>query len=172
MSVDTNGFLKQGVNPFELKKYLEKKYSKVEVRNENSETFPFYVFDFKDGKDCRTLFVSLCVYDDEDDSFPVPVEKNVSCSLCLGCWGNSVEIMTDIIQNFGGGFVLPSDSGYDGTGWEFVAPIENSKHIGFSDLEVAIFNLIKKNCKTKGLSDKDYAIFNFVVNNIDELKKM
>lgn len=171
MSIDTNGFMKQGVNPFELKKYLEGKYSEVEMRNEGSENFPFSVFIFKDGEDERSLFVSLCVYD-EENSYPVPVKKNVSCFLSLGCFGNSVKIMTDIIQNFGGGFILPSDSGYDGTGWEFVAPIENSKRVGFSDLEIAVFDLIKKNCKTKGLSDKDYAIFDFVVNNIDKLKEM
>ena len=29
MSINTNGFIKQGVNPFELKKYLEKNIPKL-----------------------------------------------------------------------------------------------------------------------------------------------
>lgn len=92
--------MKQGINIIQLTKYLESKYENVNVKSDETCGYVFYVAYFKDGEDNRALFVHLIDWEDEDGTYPVKPVKGTSVSLSLGYWGNSVEILTDILKNF------------------------------------------------------------------------
>lgn len=168
MSVDTKAFMKQGINILELKKYLEENFKEVVLHEEGRGNWCCYVLSFVDGEDKRILFASVC-YDDEDNYYPTSIIPKKSIVLSFGCWGNSVEILKGILEHFGGGFLLPSDAGFDGTGWQLVSPIEGCFE-GLTELEVNVYKLLLKD--KVGLSNDDMIIFDFIVNNLDEIKKL
>lgn len=175
MGVDSKAFMKQGINIIRLTKYLESKYKNVNVESNESGDYIFYVAYFKDGEDNRTLFVHLIDGDDEDGIYPVKPVKETSVSMSLGYWGNSVKILTEILQNFGGGFLLPSDSMFDGTGWKFIngwefINTENSAQTCLTDLETKVYQLVSKD--KKHVNNTDMAIFDFIVKHIEEIKKL
>lgn len=175
MGVDSKAFMKQGINIIQLTKYLESKYKNVNVKSNETCDYIFYVAYFKDGEDNRALFVHLIDWEDEDNTYPVKPVKGTSVSLSLGYWGNSVKILTEILQNFGGGFLLPSDSMFDGTGWKFIngwefLNAENNAQTCLTDLEAKVYQLVSKN--KKHLNNDDMNIFNFIVKHVEEIKKL
>lgn len=101
MSVSTHGILSKEITGRQIYDIIIDKYDieavfdiKIEEYH-NSETG--YIF-FKDGEDQRQLF--YCITQDEEENTEFNNKEHVC--LILGDWGNSVQIMTNIIKNFGG----------------------------------------------------------------------
>jgi hypothetical protein len=93
MSTDTKAIIRKGVSLEEIKTALEKKYTEVEVNNGGSSEM--FRITFKDNDVQRMIWVfysGSCVRDCGIDGV----------WLSLGLWGNSIEIMRYLCEEFGG----------------------------------------------------------------------
>lgn len=94
MGVDTKAILRKGTGIEEIVSHLSKKYSDVKV--ESTHTDYYFVITFKDNKDNRSLNVFT---KSEMSAQDYDIEGTL---LSLGLWGNSVEIMKYLLNEFGG----------------------------------------------------------------------
>ena len=174
MSVNSVAFLKQGINIIKLAKYIKSKYNLIEYKANDYANSVFYTIYFIDNTDNskRVLFIHIIFWDDEEHSYPTEVIKNTSCELSLSYWKNSAAILTDIVKHFGGGFILPDDSSFDGTGWQLVTPKDNTES-NFTELESKVYKLILNSKEGTGfLNDNDIFLFNFIIKHINEIRQL
>lgn len=93
MGVDTKAIIRKGVSLNEIKTALEKKYKDVEIENCGSSEM-FRVI-FWDNEVQRMMWISYsgnCLRENGIDGV----------WLSLGLWGNSIEIMRYLCEEFGG----------------------------------------------------------------------
>lgn len=150
MPVSTKAIIRKGVTLDEIVGVLTNRYGKVDVDSRSDETFYLH---FDDGQDKRSLFLYF-------GSLEEPDPDGVYCS--LNCWGNSVEIMRHLCQEFGG--YLDEDD-CDGEGYYAInselltnerelSPIEQFKlevinKLGYNNLKTAM-ELLEKYAKING----------------------
>ena len=94
MGVSTNAIVRKDVTITDIENFLTIKYEDVEL-HKSIYTPDFFRITFKDGNDDRQLSVS----------FSDSCEKDYGISgvwLSLGSWGNSIEIMKSLCEEFGG----------------------------------------------------------------------
>jgi len=167
MSSDTKLFIQNGINPYELSKYIEKKYGKSKIIHNMYNCYSIY-FETEDGEPQRIWFYK---YSHKDDETPISIIPKKSCMLSIGCYydGNSVEILQDIAKNFGGGFLQKNDCGhYDGTDiWKYV----EGKNGNFAtNTEINVFNFVE-NAKDKG-NLSTIELTKFILSHLDEIKNL
>ena len=129
MGVDTQGYLKGYIKPEYLLNYIKQKYdanatmtirtldygekSKLDFIKETYDESDKWLIEegrinFIDGIDQRSLFYmhdNINSYENLEYHAKNGLEdmvKQEKTSLSLGCWGNSVEIMRDLVSQFGG----------------------------------------------------------------------
>lgn len=129
MGVNTQGYLKGYIKPEYLLNYIKQKYdanatmtirthdygekSKLDFIKETYDEFDKWLIEegrinFIDGIDQRSLFYmhdNINSYENLEYHAKNGLEdmvKQEKTSLSLGCWGNSVEIMRDLVSQFGG----------------------------------------------------------------------
>ena len=93
MGVATKAILRKGVSIEEIEKVLSEKYSSVNQITTYLDGY--FSINFKDGIDNRQLLVSFSNSCEKDNGI-----SGVWCS--LGMWGNSVEILRNLCEIFGG----------------------------------------------------------------------
>lgn len=106
MGVDTKGYMKGNVTATEVYDIVCEKFDKdaqfgIKIDNYDKEERGFIYFEFAGEK--RQLF--YCTGETERLSdFPLIAEKSDDkiVYLILGYWGSSVEIMTEVVKEFGG----------------------------------------------------------------------
>jgi len=119
MTTDTNGYIAKAISTDDLISYLEGKYKNIrdtkvdnKVNGVSIRNHKIISIDFKDGKDerCLTSLIydnPVNYYDDElDDEANIKYQQTFS----LACEGNSVQIITGILKEFGGGYLVKDDS--------------------------------------------------------------
>jgi hypothetical protein len=109
MGQSTQGYVNRNVTAMDIYNVICEKYDKetgfdIKTQIYNEEEQEIGSIFFKDGEDQRRLFICYGEVDKED-IFNKEIEFNGSKKyvyLSFGFWGNSVQIMTDIIKCFGG----------------------------------------------------------------------
>lgn len=172
MSCDSNLFLKNGINILELVKYIEQKYGEYgEVSYDEDRKMQYFNIFFNNNNDTRRMFGYI--HRSEDDSErPIPIIPNISCTLMLGLWENSVEILQDIAKHFGGGYVRDNDCGSDGSEeWYFVDSMETEKSI-ITIQENEIFQFVQNTLDKEKMDLNRIQLTKFLINHINEIKKL
>ena len=103
MGVNTKAILRKGTTLEQIYEKLSGKYDEVNI--ESTSLDYFFIITFKDELDYRRMsvfFGNTAAYDYQIDG--------VLCDLNL--WGNSVEIMNLLLEEFGG-YILKNDSSDD-----------------------------------------------------------
>ena len=93
MSVDTKAIIAKGTTIQSITEALKNKYKNVKIEPTSMDYF--FAIVFADGDDQRTMYVSFSNSCEQDEGIP-------GVWMSLGCWGNSVEIMTYLCETFGG----------------------------------------------------------------------
>lgn len=93
MSVDTKAILSKSTTISDIAEALENKYKNVKIESTSMDYF--FIIAFADGNDQRSMYVSFSNSCEHDEGIP-------GVWMSLGCWGNSVEIMTYLCETFGG----------------------------------------------------------------------
>jgi len=168
MSVDTKLYLPQGINWNKLFDYLNDNYTEAK-RATTIDHDCYTVMYFNDDEDQRILSVYIYHYDAEGEGYPCPAKPNVTTVLSLGCWGNSVKILEEIAQHFGGGFLLESDSAFADEDWRYVENVNNDYKL--SDNEEKLYKLISMQ-RDGFVGRKEYEIAKFVLDHLDEICKL
>ena len=111
MSQDTQGFIVRRVGYAKIGIYLQKMFGNVEVISEDST---YCVFSFKDHGDFLLMNVYNGMYNGvygtitlNKTGLEVGVKDGTVVS--LGARGNAVEIITDMVKYFGGGYIDKND---------------------------------------------------------------
>lgn len=141
MGVDTKAIIRKDVSLDELVKFIANNYDNTEVHSTDMN----YMFQisFKDGDDKRLMFCFFNEYGLSDYG----INGNL---LSFGCYGNSVSIMKNILNEFGG-YILENDCEDD---WypinidafessKTVTPLDVFRNkvvskLGYNNLEVAM----------------------------------
>ena len=123
MSVETWGIIKKRTSAKRIQKYLKEKYTKVTtVRNRKEEwNENLYTIGFYDKNDARNMYIIQHNTKFPGNSKDYWIENGAENStyyfeklsftvINLNYWGNSVEIIKDIIKHFGGGFICECDT--------------------------------------------------------------
>ena len=170
MSCDSNLFLKNGINILKLVKYIEQKYGKYGEVIYDEEMQCFSIF-FNDNNDNRIMF-GYIHHSEDDSERPIPIIPNISCTLMLNLWGNSIEILQDIAKHFGGGYVRDNDCGSNGSDeWYFVNSMETEKSI-ITVQENEIFQFVQNTLDKEKMDLNKIQLTKFLINHIDEIKKL
>lgn len=169
MSCDTKLFIQNGINVYELSKYIEKKYGKsIKIIDNMHDCYSIY---FKTEEDGDLQRIWIYKYSYKEDITPISIIPKKSCMLSIGYYhgGNSVEILQDIAKNFGGGFLQENDCGHDdGTDeWKYVKG-ENSNFA--ANTEINVFNFVE-NAKDKG-NLSTIELTKFILSHLDEIKNI
>lgn len=173
MSCDTKLFIQNGINAYQLSKYIESKYGKSEIIEASSiDAYDAYSIYFEDKKGEPQRIWCFTFKSTIDDDTPVSIIDGKSCMLSIGyyCDGNSVEILQDIAQNFGGGFIQINDCGsFDGTDeWRYV---DGSKNVDYvSSTEIEVFKLVQDSKYKNGLNSVQ--LTKFILAHLDEIRKI
>lgn len=93
MGVDSKAVIRKGTTIKQLTEFLETEYENVKVRSTNQDYY--FNISFKDEKDGRNLSVFYGDLGKSDYGLE-------GVLLSLGLWGNSIEIMKNICNKFGG----------------------------------------------------------------------
>lgn len=122
MSVETYGIIKKKTSAKRIAEYLKTKYTNVKLLKKDKEPVfeNLYKIKFQDKKDHRLMYIIQ-----HDKKHPVDPEdywveldeyntdyftKTSFTSINLGYWGNSVKIIKDIVEHFGGGYICECDT--------------------------------------------------------------
>ena len=172
MGADSKLFMKNGMNVLALANYIKSVYGKSEVVDANLGIPGCYslFFENKDGEPRRIWFYTY--EPQEETNTPVPIIDGKSCSLSLGYWGNSVEILEDIAKNFGGGYIQENDCGSleDKTSeWRYMKG-ENGDFV--TDVESKVFMLVEKNKHKFNNGLDTIKLTRFIFDHLDEIKKI
>ena len=171
MDCDSKLFLKNGIDVFTLGKYIEENYGKSKIVNNCLDLESFHgsiCFEDKNG-DQRRLWISTYETQDNNSETPVPIIGGKSCVLILKYWGNSVKILQDIAQNFGGGYVQKNDCGIeDGTDEWFYVDGENNDFA--TDTEAKVWKIVQ-NANDRG-DLRSVNLAKFIITHLDEIKNI
>jgi hypothetical protein len=109
MSVDTQGYINKQVSIYEITDYLKtlpQKYKSIHIKGNYIE--------FMNGKDERSLYVNIDTKDSTQEDIGYykmeELNSNLITYIKLGYWGKSVDIISDIVKYFGGGYIIPDDT--------------------------------------------------------------
>ena len=172
MGCDSDLFFKNGINILELIKYIEQKYGEYgEVAYDEDRKMQCFSIFFNDNNDTRRMF-GYIHHSEDDSERPIPIIPNISCTLSLGLWGNSVEILQDIAKHFGGGYVRDNDCGSDGSDeWYFVEGLKNAP-THTTTQEDKIFKFVHNTLDKEETNLDKIQLTRFIINHIDEIKKL
>ncbi len=132
MSVDIIGYIKGYVTSKQLLDFIKKNYdvyATTDVEREISiDTAPpdiFYnkykitkrysgfinfCYNGEKEKEERALFYSYQNFDNDDMRGELPINMQTERThMSLGCWGSAIEIISDLISEFGGGWIDKND---------------------------------------------------------------
>ena len=171
MSVDSTLMMKQGINILALIEYIKEKYEDVDTSQLEDNFTTIY---FKDGEDVRRLSVYVYQYDGYNEGYPAHMIAGKTCTLSLGKWGRSVEILTDIAEHFGGGFVQASDSAFAENGEGVWIPVfsNGNKVPTANETELKILSLIQKADKEELKNVDKLKLAQFIFNHLQEIKEI
>ena len=122
MSVETYGIIKKKTSAKRIVEYLKTRYTNVKLlKRDKSPVFEnVYRISFQDGEDYRLMYIIQ-----HDKKHPVDPKdywveideyntdyftKTSFTAMDLGYWGNSVKIIKDIVEHFGGGYICECDT--------------------------------------------------------------
>lgn len=123
MGVETWGIIKKRTSAKRIQKYLKEKYTKVTPVRSNKEEWNknLFTIGFYDKNDARGMYIIQ-----HNTKFPANPEdywiengaenptyyfnKTSFTVINLNYWGNSVKIIRDIVEHFGGGFICECDT--------------------------------------------------------------
>ena len=95
MGVDTNAILSKSTKVTDIVKHISDNFDHVELHTHKSVEY-YFTITFKDGTDNRNLSV-FTDYSISNRDYGIP-----GILISLSHWGNSVEIMKYILDEFGG----------------------------------------------------------------------
>jgi hypothetical protein len=146
MGVDTRGIINKKIDIEEVYNFILNTYDKNAVLDKDAspaDRLPLGSIYFKDGEDQRRLF--CCNNEDITKFSPEYPELNFSDDVhsylwvSLGYWKNSVEIIKNIINHFGG-YVDENDC--DDEGWYYLG--ENPNNTIPSIIKVTMKDIYEK----------------------------
>lgn len=169
MSVDTKGIIKGKVNPKEIYNIICDLYDEeaiYNIDNENSRNEECGFICFKDGKDQRQIYVSTDTNEKWKEKYLLDsgIDKDY-VYLSLGMWNNSVEIISNIVKNFGG-YIDENDC--DEIGYVYIPKDKNYNYSDYIKNRERIENILDDS-----LSDKDkISVANQILKHKEELKNL
>ena len=122
MCVETWGIIKKKTSVKRIQEYLKEKYTDVMPVHSHKDRWCKNLFNinFHDGNDARCLSIiqhDLKFPGNPEDYWVVTSDGSTSyfnkssfTVINLNYWGNAVEIIKDIIEHFGGGFICECDT--------------------------------------------------------------
>lgn len=167
MSVDTKGILNKDITGKQIYDVVVDKIDKeaefdIKMSNykdyENSESGRIY---FKDGEDKRSIF--YCITEDQAEDTEYDKIKHVNLS--LDKWGNSVQILTEIVKVFSG-YVDESDC--DDIGYFYIPKDGDFKYSEYIAERNEIESILDESLKDK----EKIIIANQILKHREELKEL
>ena len=123
MSVETWGIIKKRTSAKRIQEYLKENYTKVTPIRNHKEEWSKNLFNigFYDKNDARYMYIIQhnAKFPSDPDDYWVEddvenptkhFDKQTFTVINLGYWGNSVEIIKNIIKYFGGGYICECDT--------------------------------------------------------------